>query len=377
VTVAATPESSRAIEDRLFRALAILRVVVTVNMVVLNGYRAPNYEHPTAGLVVVVGLVAWTGLALWLYDAARRRTAWLLGADMAVALTAIALTPWVKTASFNATIPGFWVMGALLAWAIVWHWKGGLAAGLALSALDLGLRDSIDQTNYGNVFLLLLGGPIVGYMVASLQRMAAERDAALRSAAVAEERTRLARVVHDGVLQVLSMVQRDGVASPDPGWQRLGAMAGEQERSLRSLIRQQDAVATVVAGRTDVGRGLESLGSRHQVRVEVVTPGHPVWMDSDRAAELLAAVEACIDNLAAHVGRDATAWVLLEETPSTVAVSVRDEGPGIPAARLDEARDEGRLGVVQSICGRIEDLGGAATLSTGDWGTEWELEVPR
>lgn len=371
------PDSARAIEDRLFRALAILRVVVTLNMVVLNAYRAPNYDHPRAGLAVVVALVLWTAATMWLYDARRRRTTWLLLADLLVAVAAIAATPWVKTPDYNATIPGFWVMGALFAWAIHWHWRGGLAAGLALSVVDLGLRDSIDQTNYGNVFLLMLGGPIVGYMVASLQRMARERDAALRSAAAAEERTRLGRVVHDGVLQVLAMVQRDGAASGDARWRHLGALAGEQERSLRSLIRQQDAVAPLTSGSTDVGRGLESLGTRHEVRVEVATPGRPVLLPATAAAELLAAVEACIDNVAVHVGAGSTAWVLLEETPTAVLVSVRDDGPGIPEDRLAQARHEGRLGVAQSICGRLADLGGTATLSTGSWGTEWELEVPR
>ena len=34
------------VEDRLFRALAILRVVVLLNAVALNVYRAPDAAHP-------------------------------------------------------------------------------------------------------------------------------------------------------------------------------------------------------------------------------------------------------------------------------------------------------------------------------------------
>ncbi len=83
----------------------------------------------------------------------------------------------VKGAGFNATIPGFWVMGALLAWAIHWRWVGGLAAAVVLSVADLAVRQDVEQVNYGNVFLLLLGGPIVGFMVESLQRMAASGTA--------------------------------------------------------------------------------------------------------------------------------------------------------------------------------------------------------
>jgi signal transduction histidine kinase len=58
-------------------------------------------------------------------------------------------------------------------------------------------------------------------------------------------------------------------------------------------------------------------------------------------------------------------------------VSVRDEGPGIPAGRLEAAQADGRLGVVDSIRGRVADLGGTAELTTGTYGTEWELTVPR
>ena len=379
--MAAPPvDSARAVEDRLFKALAILRVVVTLNMVVLNAYRRDNFDHPTAGLFVTVALVVWTGLAIWLYDDASRRTAWLLGADLAITVAAMALTPVVKTPEFNATVPGFWVMGALLAWALRWHWKGGLAAAAVLSATDLLIRDSVDQGNYGNVFLILLGGTIVGYMCASLQRMAAERDAAERARAAAEERTRLARAVHDGALQVLAMVQRRGTQAGGE-WAELGRLAGAQERALRSLIRQQDTVptgATDGPGATaDLAGALEAVGTAHLVRVEVATPGTPVLLPAAVVAELAAVVGACLDNVCAHAGDGATAWVLLESGTDTVTVSVRDDGPGIPEGRLETAEAEGRLGVTSSIRGRVAELGGTARLETGEWGTEWEIEVPR
>ena len=86
---------------------------------------------------------------------------------------------------------------------------------------------------------------------------------------------------------------------------------------------------------------------------------------------------ACLDNVGAHVGEDAPAWVLLQAFPDRVELSVRDDGPGIPAGRLEEAAAQGRLGVSESIRGRIADLGGTAELVTGSFGTEWEFVVPR
>jgi signal transduction histidine kinase len=69
--------------------------------------------------------------------------------------------------------------------------------------------------------------------------------------------------------------------------------------------------------------------------------------------------------------------VLLEDAPDRVTVTVRDEGPGIPRDRLAEAEADGRLGVSQSIVGRLAEIGGTATLDTGPYGTEWELVVRR
>ncbi|MFC7720653.1 ATP-binding protein [Nonomuraea recticatena] len=60
-----------------------------------------------------------------------------------------------------------------------------------------------------------------------------------------------------------------------------------------------------------------------------------------------------------------------------MTVSVRDEGEGIEEGRLEQARAEGRLGVAQSIEGRVADLGGRVSIiSSGGEGTEVEITVP-
>ncbi|QDH11004.1 histidine kinase [Nocardioides dongxiaopingii] len=365
-----------AVEDRLFRAVAVLRWVVLANAVGLALYRGvDNYDHPTAGYVLVAVMVAWTTFATWAYADRARRGQLLLYCDLGLTLALIALTPLVKGPWFNATIPGFWVMAALFAWAIRFRTPGGFVAGVLIGGADLLLRDELTQTNYSNFFLLMIGGPIVGFMCGSLQQMAAERDEAQRTAAAATERARLARVVHDGVLQVLALVQRRGAEIGGPAAD-LGRLAGEQESALRTLIRSQDAVSDAgTAGTVDLASRLGRLSLRPGV--DVAVPGGPVELPSAAAAEVVAVVAACLDNVTAHVGEGAPAWVLLEAFPDRVEVSVRDEGPGIPAGRLEEAAAAGRLGVSESIRGRVADLGGTAQLSTGSYGTEWELVVPR
>jgi signal transduction histidine kinase len=355
----------------MYRWLAVLRILLVANTVGLNIYRG-GFSHPVAAALLVGALVVWTGVISWVYHAySRRTTAWVV-ADLGVALAAIALTAAVKDSGYHSTLPGFWVMAAMIAWAIHWRLQGGVAAAVLLSVDDFLTRHYLSETVYGNLFLLLIGGPIVGLMVDSLLRSATRTAAAERAAAAAVERTRLARVVHDGVLQALALVQR---RAPELGSEgvELARLAGEQEIALRSLIRQQDTV-DAMPGVVDLVGALSALERRPGVTVAAPSDGAPV--DSVTAECVVAVVSACLDNVVAHVGPAAPAWVLLETSPSRVQVTVRDDGPGIAPGRLEEAEREGRFGVASSIRGRIEELGGTAVLRTGDYGTEWELTVP-
>lgn len=370
---ALSSSAARAVEDRLFAALAALRVIVLLNAVGLNIYRHANFQHPRAAVVCVAIMIVWTGIAYLAYSQPARRTAQLLVFDLALAVSLMLVTPLIKGEGFRATIPGTWVTAALLAWAVRFQWRGGLAAGVILAVADLVPRQELRQSDYSNAFLLVLAGTIVGYLCGSLQTMATERDAAERKAAMATERARLARVVHDGVLQVLSLVQRRG---RELGGEmvELGQLAGDQERELRRLIRAQDSV-TIDTGTVDLAAALARLEERPGVTVS--TPSHSVEMPAQTVHELVAAVCACLDNVTQHVSDGAPAWVLLQAHPERVDVSVRDDGPGIPDGRLEEAVAGGRLGVAESIRGRIAALDGTANLTTGSFGTEWEFVVSR
>ena len=362
------------VQDTMFRALAVLRFAVLANAVAIYAVRASGYEHPLFGAGVMAFLAVWTVFVVWAYAAPRRRTPLLLVADLLVAVVAIGLSPYVKGESMNATLPGFWVMGVVLAWAILWGWAGGLAAAVAVSVADLAVRGDFTQQAYGNIFLLVLGGAIVGFLSRLLQQTARERDLAERAAASAAERERLARVVHDGVLQVLALVQR---RAPELGAEGvgLGELAGEQEVRLRSLVQQGSPDPTAPRGNQDLAQRLSALQTK---QVHVAVPGTPATLPASAAAEVVAAVESCLSNVRHHVGPDAEAWVLLEELGDRWVVSVRDDGPGIPDGRLEASAAEGRLGVQQSIIGRMRDLGGTATVRTAPGqGTEWELAVPR
>lgn len=370
------------VETTLFRALAVLRAVVLVYAVTLNVARWDDFAHPVgAGLVVGV-IVLWSGVATWAYDDPRRRRTPLFVADLVVACATLLSTPLVQSDAMlerhASTIPSFWVMAAVLAWAVARGWVGGVLAAAVVSACDLSVRLQATGTTWGNIFLLLLAAGVVGYSTSRLREATEARAAAERVTATMQERARLARVVHDGVLQVLALVQRRGLEIGGDAAE-LGRLAGEQEVALRALVQGDTAALTTRPSVADHGvdlvERLTSLGTRS---VTVSGPGGPVPLPAPVAEELTSVVRACLDNVARHVGEDAPAWVLVEDLGRSVVVTVRDEGPGIPDGRLEVAEQEGRLGVRESVRGRMADLGGSAVLETGpDHGTEWELTVPR
>lgn len=361
-----------AVEDRLHRALAVLRLVVTLNTLGFTLWGWDSIERPGWTVAALVGLVSWTVAVHLLYRRAERRSTWVHVVDLVLTVFFLGLTPWLKGPDFSGTLPGFWVMCVVLAWAVRWNWRGGLAAAAVVAGVDVAIRSEYTHTIYGNVFLLLLGGAVIGYMCQSLQEMAVERAVAERRAAVAGERARLARAVHDGVLQVLALVQRKG-GEADTEWSQLAGLAGEQESALRALIHAQDVWSTASVARDLAGALEQAVGPM----VTVSTPGRAVVLPDPTVEALLGAVGACLDNVRLHVGLAAPAWVLVEDHGDRVVVTVRDEGPGIPDGRLEEARAQGRLGVESSIRGRMVEVGGEARVETGEWGTEWELCVSR
>ncbi|MET7396540.1 ATP-binding protein [Dactylosporangium sp. NPDC005572] len=226
------------------------------------------------------------------------------------------------------------------------------------------------------VLLLVSAAAIGGLGIAHyLSERWAERKRAelIRQEAAAAERDRLARPIHDGVLQVLALVQREGSELGGAGAQ-LAALAGEQEVALRNLLSGNPAEPGA-ATEADLRAKLSGLSSP---AIDVSAPADPVILSVGPATEIFAAVQAALDNVRQHAGPGARAWILLEDEGTGVRVTVRDDGVGFEPHRLQEAARSGRLGVEQSMRGRIHDLGGTTTIkSRPGRGTEVEFWIPR
>ncbi|MFY1633925.1 MacS family sensor histidine kinase [Solwaraspora sp. WMMB335] len=395
----------------LWRSITVFRFTALGYVLVLYARNVGDYAHPVAAVPVLLGMIGWTVAASYAYA----RPAWrrwpLLVADLLAGLTPLLVSPWVigRAALADAvpTLAVAWLAGPVLAWAVAGGRRLGATAALVLTAADLAVRERLNESSVTPGALMLLAGIAVGHVARlivdaedRLQR-AIELEAATREwAAATRERERLARDIHDSVLQVLAMVARRG-AHLDGEAGELARLAGEQESALRNLVTSRLAavppVGQVSAGKVPVGpvpvgpvpvgpapsaatvSDLRAVITRYaSPRVSVAAPAEPVHLPADLAAQLDAAVGAALDNASRHGGPDVRGWLLLEDEDGTITVSIRDDGCGIRPGRLAEAAAQGRLGVSQSIQGRIAALGGTVRIvSAPGEGTEIELRVPR
>jgi signal transduction histidine kinase len=400
VTVA-QPDAKRGSSEPLWRALAVFRFAsLGYAMLRLAVIDRADYSRPDWAWAVIGVMTVWTIATTIAYARPDRRTRLLLATDLAVTAglllsTAVLQTPQAMRHGVTP-VTATWLAGPVLAWAIRYGRRAGTVAALIMSGCILVLvRGAALSVVLNGVVLLLLAGVIVGHLARLAAEVEAERQHAIEVEAASRERERLARNIHDSVLQVLALVQRRGAEAGGTAAE-LGRLAGQQEAALRALVGGGLVGGGLVGGGL-VGGGTATgpvgglgpgalgavdlraaLLSAQTDRVTVSVPAQAVLLDKAAAEELASAMRAALDNVRRHCGEQTRAWVLVEDEPGLITVTIRDEGPGIPDGRLAEAAAAGRLGVSHSIYGRLRDLGGSATISSvpGE-GTEVELRLRR
>ncbi len=181
-----------------------------------------------------------------------------------------------------------------------------------------------------------------------------------RAARVRElQRAEIAAHLHDSVLQTLALIQNRAGASSE-----VARIARAQERELRDWLFTGDAasVADLAASLRDIAAAIEL---DYPARLEVVAAGVAVPANS----ALVAAAREAMLNAARHAG--GTVSVYLETSEGAIDVFVRDRGPGVDLSSLPADR----LGIRESIIGRMTRAGGTGTVRATETGTEVHLHL--
>jgi hypothetical protein len=176
-------------------------------------------------------------------------------------------------------------------------------------------------------------------------------------------------MVHDTILNELAVVGTvaPGTLSEAAKGQILRSLAVRRAGERRSA----DATADVLGG--DLAAAVErarALGLDVSVAGEI---GAIASLDPSTAVALSLAVQQCLANVAAHAHTN-SAELTVVATDTEVCVMVIDGGVGFVAS----ATDADRLGLRQSVRGRVEAVGGSVQVWTSPGaGTAVSLLVPR
>lgn len=241
-----------------------------------------------------------------------------------------------------------------------------LAAGLALVVAGVLVMVSGSGSWEQTWLALLASVAVLGGVVLVLlpwalkfwRDLEAERAGRIRET----ERAEIAAHLHDSVLQTLALIQRRAGNEHD-----VVRLARAQERELRGWLFQDpgkepgqlsDRIKATAAEVEDV------LGNA----VEVVSVGDTAMTDAHEA--LVQASREAMLNASRHGG--GTVSVYLEVSDGGADVFIKDRGPGFDLNDVPEDR----LGVRESIIGRMKRHGGTASITSTPDGTEVRLGLP-
>lgn len=386
------PERARR---RLSGGVLVFRWVALIWMAALNLFRVEAYQHP---VLAWLGIGCALALTVWLTIRRGEQGPVELWIDLGISVGLILMSNYVVHVRENGL---FFATAYPASTALAWGAEGGIPKALGATiglGVALALSRPIGGTQFSEfdtaellslangIVYFLLAGLATGVVARHLDRSAAQLrraiDEAIRSrehAARLAQHKVLARAIHDSVLQALAFINKRGrdmadepsVAGPDV--LQLAELAGDQEKELRALIQREpedapagsaslrEALDTVVRGITDLPVTVSVVGS--------------IWFPASQVDQLMGAVRQALENVRQHAEASRAA-IFAEVEDGSVVVSVIDDGRGFVYSE-DQLRAEGKVGMLGSMKGRIEDIGGRMKLRTAPGaGTEVEFRVP-
>lgn len=355
------------------RGVGALRIVAYVWALVafVLSFDELARRTPASALVVAAGVLTAAAVP-GIVDP--RRFPWprsLLAAELVVGLLLASGSGWAYgpgDPTSLTTLGGIWPLAGVIAAGVAFGPRWGAVAGLAFGAARLlGTADRVDGWPDGGQWWSIASTTILsvvaGTLVAATLRWVGRLEAQAAEAAVQE---RVARELHDGVLQSLAAIE---ARSQDA---QVAALARAESRRLRDHLFPQPEASTLDRA---LAARLAAVEDRFGVRCELAVVEH-VELPQAVVEALAGAVGEAAVNAAKHGEVGCTVLVLPDA--EGVSVSVHDEGPGFDPASVDGTASDGSgQGLHRSIRGRVEDVGGSVEVqSAPGQGCEVTLWVP-
>jgi signal transduction histidine kinase len=190
----------------------------------------------------------------------------------------------------------------------------------------------------------------------------------LQDLAVAEERTRLAREMHDslGHRLTVAVVQLEGAqrlipTNPTRAAQMISTMRDEMKEALTELRHTVTALRAPIASEPPLDAALATLSQTFQQDTGIpthlsITPNFPALPEQYRLTFFRAAQEA-LTNIQRHADAQ-NAWLKLSADDQNVILVMEDDGKGIDG-HDDNSSGSGLLGLKE----RAAQIGGQVTIA--------------
>jgi signal transduction histidine kinase len=339
-----------SLQAPLWRSIAVFRFASLAYAAVVLVIRHQYYVYWGWAWAVIAAMAAWTVVSTIAYASPARRTWPLLGADLVVTVLALLSTGILQTASAAHAgvmpITATWLAGPALAWAVVGGARAGAVAAVVIGGGAVWLRHEpvggiYQSTALDGPVIVLIAAMLVGYVSTLATRAEQALQRATEIEAASRERERLARTMHDSVLQVLAMVQRRGAEAGGEAAE-IGRLAGEQGAALRALVTG-DGPAAPASGQLDLSarlsRYLATLATRAEQALQRATEIEAASWERERLARTIQdsvlQVLAMVQRRAAEAGGEAAEiGRLAGEQGAALRALVTGDGPASPASGL-------------------------------------------
>jgi PAS domain S-box-containing protein len=202
-----------------------------------------------------------------------------------------------------------------------------------------------------------------------------------------EERRRIARDLHDSTGQNLALLSMNlsaleseaSLFSPNlaKGLEQNAEVVREISSELRTLSYLLHPPLLEEVGLESALRWyIDGFDKRSNIKVSLELSPNLGRLPRDLELAVFRVIQECLTNIHRHSG-SATANIRVMRSAGDIHVTVRDEGKGIPPAKLAKLAAAGDAGVgLRGMRERVKSLGGELQIESDGKGTEIRMVIP-